>query len=54
MWEGRFEYNFILVILVEYVWEYFIFEEGVRVVEICYEFLKLFGYIWCGVFDVFF
>ncbi|MGE1126137.1 class I SAM-dependent methyltransferase [Bacillus wiedmannii] len=53
-WKNRFEHNSISAILAEHVWEHLTFEEGVRVAEICYEFLKQAGNIRCGVPDAFF
>lgn len=53
-WVELFGDRRIDVILAEHVWEHLTFEDGVKAAQICYDFLKLGGYIRCAVPDKFF
>jgi predicted SAM-dependent methyltransferase len=53
-WDQRFSPESITAILAEHVWEHLTYDDGVQAAKICYEYLKVGGYVRCAVPDALF
>jgi predicted SAM-dependent methyltransferase len=53
-WDQRFSPESITAILAEHVWEHLTYDDRVQAAKICYEYLKVGGYVRCAVPDALF